>query len=138
KNGLYENNYTFTFSLNDDRCFNTRADTVAVNITIKDIEGGGNGFIPINYFSPNDDGINDYFAMELKNSITEQIENILPLDNCISQFQAIRIYNRWGKEVFKSNDRNFRWYAKGEAAGVYYYLIEYSDREYKGPLSIKY
>ncbi|HRX00614.1 MAG TPA: gliding motility-associated C-terminal domain-containing protein, partial [Cyclobacteriaceae bacterium] len=76
--------------------------------------------------------------MEKLNKQTELLENILPLDNCISQFQAIRIYNRWGKEVFKSTDRDFKWYGKGEAAGVYYYLIKYSNKEYKGALSIRY
>lgn len=138
ENGVYENDYTFTFRVTDDRCFNVKADTVAVDINIKDIDGGDNGFIPINYFSPNDDGINDYYAMELRNLITDEVENILPLDNCISVFQAIRIYNRWGKEVFKSTDRNFKWFGKGEAAGVYFYLIEYSNKEYKGALSIRY
>ncbi|MEQ9413058.1 MAG: gliding motility-associated C-terminal domain-containing protein, partial [Cyclobacteriaceae bacterium] len=138
ENGVYENDYTFTFRVLDDRCFNAKADTVAVDINIKDIEGGDNGFTPINYFTPNDDGVNDYYAMEIKNTTTDEVENILPLDNCISEFQAIRIYNRWGKEVFKSIDRNFKWFGKGEAAGVYFYLIEYSNREYKGSLSIRY
>lgn len=138
ENGIFENDYTFTFRVKDDRCFNAKADTVAVNIKIKDIDGGDNGFTPINYFSPNDDGVNDYYAMEIKNPKTGDIENILPLDNCVSEFQAIRIYNRWGKEVFESTDRNFKWFGKGEAAGIYYYLIKYSNKEYKGPLSIRY
>ncbi len=138
ENGVYENDYTFTFSLNDRRCFNTKADTVAIELKIKDIDGSDSSFTPINYFSPNGDGYNDYYAMEAKNKITGLIENILPLDNCASQFQAIRIYNRWGKEVFKSTDRNFRWFGDGEASGVYYYLVQYSNREYKGALSIRY
>jgi gliding motility-associated-like protein len=111
---------------------------MAVELTIKDIDGTDKGFFPVNYFSPNDDGINDYYAMELKNFETGELENILPLDNCASQFQAIRIYNRWGKTVFESTDRNFKWFGKGEPAGVYFYLIEYSSREYKGSLSIRY
>lgn len=138
ENGVYENDYTFTFSVNDQRCFNTKADTVEVTMKIKDIDGSDNGFDPINFFTPNDDGFNDYYSMEKLNKQTELLENILPLDNCISQFQAIRIYNRWGKEVFKSTDRDFKWYGKGEAAGVYYYLIKYSNKEYKGALSIRY
>jgi len=136
--GVYENDYTFTFSLNDRRCFNTKADTVAIEINIKDIDGDDSRFSPINYFTPNDDGFNDYYAMEVKNVDTGFFENILPLDNCASQFQAIRIYNRWGKEVFQSTDRNFKWFGKGEPAGVYFYLIEYSQKEYKGALSIRY
>ncbi|MFZ1806034.1 MAG: gliding motility-associated C-terminal domain-containing protein [Cyclobacteriaceae bacterium] len=138
ENDVYENDYTFTFRVTDDRCLSMKADTVVVDINIKDVDGGGNGFTPINYFSPNGDGVNDYYAMELKNFDTDEMENILPPDNCISEFQAIRIYNRWGKEVFQSGDRNFKWFGKGEAAGVYFYLIEYSNKEYKGSLSIRY
>lgn len=136
--GIYENNYTFTFSLNDGRCFNTLADTVSIDMTIRDVDGSDNGFDPVNFFTPNEDGVNDYYSMEKLNEKTKELENTLPLDNCISQFQAIRIYNRWGKEVFKSADRNFKWFAKGEAAGVYYYVIEYSNKDYKGALSVRY
>ncbi|MEQ8301831.1 MAG: gliding motility-associated C-terminal domain-containing protein [Cyclobacteriaceae bacterium] len=137
ENGVYENNYTFTFALNDGRCFNAKADTLSVDVTIKDIVSDDTGFVPINFFSPNDDQINDYYSMERLNQDGE-LENILPLDNCVSQFQAIRVYNRWGKEVFESTDRNFKWLGKNEAAGVYYYLIKYSNKEYKGALSIRY
>ncbi len=138
ENGVFENNYTFTFRLHDDRCFNTKADTVAIDIKIRDVEGNEEGFIPVNFFSPNDDQVNDYYAMESLNKETGEVENILPPDNCSGQFQTIRIYNRWGKRVFESTDRNFRWFGKDQAAGVYYYTIQFSNREYKGALSIRY
>jgi hypothetical protein len=138
ENDVYENDYKFTFRLSDDRCYSGAADTLVVEIKIKDVESGSVGFTPINYFTPNDDGFNDYYAMELRNFETGELENILPPDNCVSAFQAIRIYDRWGKEVFKSTDRNFKWTAKNELAGVYFYVIEFSDREYKGALSVRY
>ncbi len=138
ENEIFANEYKFTFRLNDDRCFSASADTVEVTINIADVESGNGGFTPINYFSPNDDGFNDYYAMEARNFETGELENILPPDNCISSFQAIRIYDRWGKEVFQSTDRNFRWTAKNEPAGVYFYVIEFSNREYKGALSVRY
>lgn len=138
ENGVYENDYTFTFTVNDGRCFNTKADTVAVQMRIVDIDGGDQNFDPNNFFSPNGDHVNDYYSMEQWNAKTQMLENILPLDNCAAQFQAIRIYNRWGKEVFKSTDRNFKWFGDGEPAGVYFYLIKYSNRDYKGSLSIRY
>ena len=138
ENDVYENDYTFTFRVADGRCFSGLADTLSIKMKIKDIDGDDSGFVPINYFSPNEDGFNDYYAMELINEETGESNNILPLDNCTSQFQAIRIYNRWGKEVFKSTDRNFKWFGNGEAAGVYYYLIQYSNKEYKGALSVRY
>jgi len=45
-------------------------------------------------FSPNRDGINENFE-------------VVPTTE-LSNFE-IRIYNRWGQEVFKSNDPNFTW-----------------------------
>jgi hypothetical protein len=60
----------------------------------------------------------------------------LPRDNCTGHFEGITIYNRWGRQVYKSTDRDFKWYADGESAGEYYYLIKYSDREYKGIISV--
>lgn len=138
QDGIYENSYEFRFRIGDDRCLTAKADTVTVKIKIKDLEQTNEGFQPINFFSPNGDGFNDYYSMEKLDADTGELRNILPLDNCTSRFQAIRIYNRWGNEVFFSTDRNFKWFAEGEAAGVYYYLIQYSDTEYKGPLSIRY
>lgn len=138
ENGVYENDYTFTFRVTDGRCFNTMADTVSIDVKIRDVDGSENGFEPNNFFSPDGNGINDYYAMERRNILTGELENSLPADNCISQFQAIRVYDRWGKEVYSSTDRNFKWDGKGEPPGVYFYLIEYSNREYKGALSIRY
>jgi len=124
--------------LADNNCYAVKADTVSIKIKIKDVNGSDKTFTPVNFFSPNDDGVNDYYSMEVLNKETGEFENNLPLDNCTGQFQAVRIYNRWGKEVFKSIDRNFRWYAKGEAAGVYYYAIIYTNREYKGALTVRF
>ncbi len=136
QNGIYENDYTLTFRIADDRCFTATADTVTIKMKVKDINGSDENFYPPNFFSPNDDGFNDYYSMEVKDA--NGFLNVLPLDNCTAQFQGIRIYNRWGNQVFESADRNFRWYAKGEAAGVYYYLVKYTHKEYKGALSIRY
>jgi hypothetical protein len=137
-NGLYENDYVFTFLVTDDRCFNEKGDTVEVNIKIKDIDGSDTEFLPPNFISPNGDLKNDYFAMIKRDGTTGELVNILPLDNCARHFEGITIYNRWGKEVFASADREFRWYAIGEAYGIYYYLVKYSDKEYKGVVTVSY
>lgn len=72
-------------------------------------------FIP-NVFSPNADGLNDYFGVR-------------SLCNSINNFK-ISIYNRWGQQVFTSNDINFRWNGLQKAdyaeIGSYYYYAEYS------------
>lgn len=49
-------------------------------------------FLP-NAFTPNDDGVND--VLYVKSNFIETFE--------------IHIYNRWGEEVFTSNDVNFGW-----------------------------
>lgn len=138
QDGVYENEYTFTFRLADNNCYSVKADTVAITVRVKDVNGSDEKFTPVNFFSPNGDGVNDYYSMEIADADTGKTKNILPLDNCTGSFEAIRVYNRWGKEVFKSTDRNFKWYANGEAAGVYYYAIVYTNREYKGALTIRY
>lgn len=146
KDNIYENEYTFKFRLGDDRCFAAKADTVLVTIRLKDIDTEGREFLPPNVFTPNGDGCNDYFALEgiepcpFNPDLGIKPDEVVsfPPDNCIRQFELVRIYNRWGNSVFESTDRKFRWYAPDQAAGVYYYLIKFTDKEYKGSLSVRF
>ncbi len=73
-------------------------------------------FIP-NAFSPNGDGINDYFEFFLPSSGQEIL------------VRKFMVYNRWGGVVFKStqelNSTNqHRWDGREMDTGVYVYLIE--------------
>ena len=136
--GVYENEYTFTFRLDDDHCLTAKKDSVTIKIKVKDIDGTDKEFIPPNFFSPNGDNVNDYFAMETKDPVTGELKNILPNDNCASQFQSVHIVNRWGNQVFQSTDRNFKWYGTGDSAGVYYYSLSFSKKEYRGSVSLRY
>ncbi len=145
KDNIYENTYTFKFRLGDDRCFNIKADTVTLTIRLKDIDNNNREFLPPNVITPNGDGCNDYFATEGTETcpLSDQTFNpdeliAFPPDNCIRKFELVRIYNRWGNSVFESTNRKFRWYAPDQAAGVYYYLIKFTDKEYKGSLSVRY
>lgn len=146
ENGLFENSYTFKFKLSDDRCFAVKADTVSVQVNIKDVVSSESEFLPPNVFTPNGDGCNDYFALEGISPCSfnpDQAQNpdqqiSLPLDNCVNRFESVRVYNRWGGQVFESSERKFRWYAADQAAGVYYYIVKYTNKEYKGSLSIRY
>jgi gliding motility-associated-like protein len=81
-------------------------------------------FIPANIFTPNQDGVNDYF--ELPN---------LPPDICLSLFSDIRIFNRWGEEVYKSTDRQFKWDGRQVTDGIYFYVITYSDKKFRGTVT---
>jgi hypothetical protein len=141
--GVYQNEYTFTFRTYDDRCISATADTIALHVNIRDIDGSDTDFIPPNVITPNSDGCNDFFALE---GFDEEhagrcgevhVPN-LPLDNCVGRFLGVRIFNRWGIQLFESHDRKFRWYAPGEAMGVYFYYLSYSDKEYKGTISVTY
>ena len=75
-----------------------------------------NVFVP-NAFSPNDDGNNDEFDISL---------------NPVFEFQKVKIYDRWGRMMFESNNPNTRWQGtfKGQPAmlGVYMYQLWYKDK----------
>lgn len=91
---------------NDNGCFGY--DSVMVNIDYT-----GNTFLP-NAFTPNNDGLNDYFGLE--NIQYEKLHNF-------------QIFDRFGTLVFQTQDANKKWdgnYENGKAAtaGVYYYQIQ--------------
>ncbi len=143
QDGDFENDYVFTFRVSDNRCFNSKADTVSVSIKLKDIEGYTSEFLPPNVFTPNNDGHNDYFAVEGIDPFSSDPELhpdaliAFPPDNCQGKFESVKIVNRWGTAVFESNDRKFRWYAHNQPAGVYYYVIRFTNKEYRGSLSVR-
>ena len=80
---------------------------------------------PINVFTPNGDGKNDEYTLPLLRNAT-----------CLYKFKNIVIHNRYGKEVFQSNNESFAWKAKDYPTGLYYYRIEYDEYEYKGSLQV--
>lgn len=77
--------------------------------------------LPPNIITPNADGLNDAFQPAV---------GLLP--TCMEEFRRVRIFNRWGREVFASPDRLAIWRAESISAGMYFYFLEYSDRVYKG------
>lgn len=84
-----------------------------------------------NSFSPNNDGLNE----------TWHLLNVGALQNPGYTIQAVGVNNRWGNEMYKSNDINFEWDAKGLANDSYYYYIRYRTKEglskvQKGSVSI--
>ncbi|MCE2896147.1 MAG: gliding motility-associated C-terminal domain-containing protein [Flammeovirgaceae bacterium] len=142
KNSVYVNNYSFKFNIVDSRCQNAKGDTITVDMKISDVNGTDEKFKLPNVFTPNNDQYNDYFALEgIDPSPSEGIDLDalvnLPKDNCVNTFESVKIFNRWGDLVFESTDRKFRWYGNNESAGVYYYRVKYSNKEYKSPLSLR-
>jgi hypothetical protein len=137
ENGDYENEYFFTFATRDNRCFSEKGDTVTIKMTIRDVDGGDDEFLPPNFISPNGDETNEYFAMVALNDEGELV-NIMPADNCIGHFESVSIFNRWGGELFTSRDRDFRWLPRNEAMGIYYYTLKFSNKkEYRGTITLR-
>jgi gliding motility-associated-like protein len=78
-----------------------------------------------NVITPNGDNKNDKFALPN-----------LPADFCDRRFAGVKIFTRWGQQVYQSGDRGFSWGGAG-AGGLYYYLVTYTDgRKYKGWLEV--
>jgi hypothetical protein len=133
-----ENEYILTFRLDDDHCLTETEDSVTVTIRVKDVESSHADFRPPNFVSPNGDNKNDYYAMERMVPETGEILSALPNDNCASRFEYVRIYNRWGKEMFRSTERDFKWFPGDTAPGVYFYSIKFTEQEYRGTLTVSY
>lgn len=138
----FENEYEFKFRVLDNRCIVGDGDTLTIKINVTDVDLTDVEFLPNNIITPNGDGCNDFFAMdELEDVASNCGEGVnfpqLPRDNCTGTFLGIRIYNRWGRQVYSSNSRNFRWYAEETSVGVYYYFIDYNNKEYKGTVSVR-
>ncbi|MCB0494488.1 MAG: gliding motility-associated C-terminal domain-containing protein, partial [Cyclobacteriaceae bacterium] len=72
-----------------------------------------------NVFTPNNDGVNEAFIILNKKSNTK-----------------IVIANRWGVEVYKSDDYQNDWRAEGLPDGIYFYTLSMEGEVYKGPVEV--
>ncbi len=79
-----------------------------------------NVFVP-KAFTPNGDGLNDYFGLTLVDTLNTFIE----------EYHLV-IFNRWGEKVFETADLNRKWdgtfRGKPAPAGVYVYAIRARGR----------
>lgn len=122
--GKEEATFVLDFVADDRSCQPKHTDTTSVTIRLKNTSIDYKLDIP-NVFTPNGDGVNDFWA----------VAN-LPADNCTDQFSYVEVLNRWGRQVFRSTDRNFRWGGTPDVAGVYYYLIRYTSQQWKGTVTL--
>ncbi|MBL6447267.1 gliding motility-associated C-terminal domain-containing protein [Fulvivirga sp. 29W222] len=127
-----------TFAVQDNHCTQPRSKQYSLVVHIEDIDDKSEQFIPPNIFTPNGDDLNTYFGMYRVNNQTGVEENILPIDNCAGQFEKVVVYNRWGREVYSSTDRYFKWYGDDVSSGVYFYYIEYTNRGYRGSFTVRF
>ncbi len=77
-----------------------------------------------NVFTPNGDGFNDYFVPFPYTSV-DKID--------------IKVFNRWGSQVYETNDPEIKWDGKNEQTnrecteGVYFYVCEVYEITLAGP-----
>ena len=108
-----------------------------------------------NIFTPNGDGVNDYFIISLDNGSsggggsgggtrdggegTLEYENYEPL-NRYYESSELTIFNRWGRVVFHSKDYQNDWDGGGLSDGTYFYVLKchglIQDATYKGSVMI--
>lgn len=118
--------FTFQFAISDNACFNSKADTLELKVQVKDKLQDFDQVRYINVFTPNpDDDINPYF----------EVPN-LPPDRCDNRFEEVVVFNRWGRPVFRSETRDFRWDGEGAPSGTYFYVLRYTQDEFRSPLTI--
>jgi gliding motility-associated-like protein len=96
------------------------------------IDGKLDKIIP-NVFTPNNDGRNEYFKVNVEN-----------INDCFDKFE-IKVYGRWGELLYESDSFHFKWDGKNKKGkampdGVYFYIIEGNFKNesfsYKGNVQI--
>ncbi|MFW5657647.1 MAG: gliding motility-associated C-terminal domain-containing protein, partial [Bacteroidota bacterium] len=110
----YENyqNYTLIYRINNGLCY--ASDTLS--ITMKDI-------LYPNAFSPNGDGINDYFYIEgIDDEVNKKLTVINPWGNIVFTEPNYTSDNRWDGKDMDGRDL---------PEGTYYYIFETDNKEPK-------
>ena len=105
--------YVVTLAIEDEfGCTDTTARQVLVKYPFKIPEA----------FSPNGDGINDYFVIHG----LEEFPN-----------SGLQIFNRWGAIVYESSNYQSNWAGEDVIEGTYFYVLKLSNGEtYKGSLTL--
>ena len=75
-----------------------------------------------NVITPNNDGVNDAFC----------IADAAGFSDCYQ----LQIFNRWGSEVFKTQNPQDCWQAQNIAAGVYFYVLKIGEQQYRGQVTL--
>lgn len=105
---VYSNMGTFTVTHIVESQFGCK-DTITKTILVISLT------IP-NVFTPNGDGINDYFVIDG----AEQLDGV-----------QLVVFNRWGKKVFESTSYKNDWDGDGSADGVYYFILTLKDNVFE-------
>ncbi len=116
--GLHIITYTYTDVASG--CIQTARDTLLVESSCASIDN----VLKVNTFSPNGDGTNDTWNLNLGNVTTS----------------TLKIFNKYGAVIYLSQERLIQWdgtyQGKPLPAGSYFYLLEADDETYKGNITI--
>jgi gliding motility-associated-like protein len=122
-NALEREEYRVKFTLTEETC--NPSPPQVLQVTFRMPAPAVSAFTPANIFTPNGDQYNDFFTLP-----------DLPDDDCASSFQGISVFNRWGVKVYESRSREFKWDGARQSEGVYFYLLSFSNRTYKGTVTL--
>jgi len=129
-------NFGSTYSVSVVAINSICRDTIDTTFTINDM-GQYLNVLPANVFTPNGDGLNECFrpALDIQNvpNITNPDSLMATLVQCIT----LEVWDRWGIEIFKSDDNVKCWDGKTRhgtpaKAGTYYYIAMFKDVVIKG------
>lgn len=78
-----------------------------------------------NVFTPNSDGINDEFKVNLNGNTAKSYH--------------INIFSNWGTLVFNSGNANISWDGRTTSGmkateGTYFYVLDFNGKQYKGTI----
>lgn len=114
-------NHIISYIYTEGSCTVSVSDTIIVKESCLDI----NELIKVNTFSPNGDGVNDTWNINLGTT-----ENT-----------SFSIFNKWGELVFETEEPIFNWDGKYIGSplpvGSYFYILEINESDvYKGSITI--
>ena len=121
----YDGNYTTTLSVTSQSACKNQ---FSINNTVAAQKDNVVIDLP-NVITPNGDNVNDCY--------------IFKADGDFNACSELRVYNRWGKEVFKSESSDNCWDGKDKNGnkvenGAYYYILKIKDFEKTGNISVYY
>ena len=131
KNNL--DSYNISHGIDTSYCYRVRA------ISYLEYESQSNEYCfipePTNYFpnafSPNNDGINDYFEYKFRVPIDDSDKY---KNSSFVKSINLKIFNRWGNLVFETNELDFKWDGthRGEDSPQGAYVVKYELTGYNG------
>ena len=121
---------TYKITLLAYETYRNCSDTVTRTVTVKDCPPDSIQITVPNIFSPNADGINEVWQL-----------NVYNFNYTISNY-ACTIYDRWGIKVFETDSISEAWSGRTTSglpcsAGTYYYIIKLNATNSKGKIEDK-